>query len=384
MQLLNVNELIPHKKNGFFFDDIEGEPWIAFLESIETSGVIEPIIATQDKVIVSGHQRIRACKALGIDKVWTDIRTFDSEDEILKQLIETNIRQRGVGNTNAVKLGRCIAELERIYGIRNGGDHGNQYTKADGHNVQLAKTQDDLAKELEMSKKQMSRFKSLTDLIPELQDAVQSGQITATTAMGFVKKLSPEEQAQLAEQISGKEKVTGSEVQQYIDELKAAREENAKLRTAISEQGARNAELQHKLENRPQARVEIKEVEVPPADYKTVKAKAKEADDWKANYDRAVKEKQSAVSETLELKSRIRAMENQTAEAKTQFKLEEDSEYFAIRVYDFIKKNGGYVWIFDKINELPEEKRQNFVKAICALDAFTKQMTENIGEYVDG
>lgn len=382
MQLLNVNELIPHKKNGFFFDDIEGEPWIAFLESIETSGVIEPIIATQDKVIVSGHQRIRACKALGIEKVWTDIRTFDSEDEILKQLIETNIRQRGVGNTNAVKLGRCIAELERIYGIKNG---NNQHTGASELNSDPnPKSQSDLAEELKMSERQLRKYKSLTDLIPELQDAVQSGQITATTAMGFVKKLSPEEQAQLAEQISGKEKVTGSEVQQYIDELKAAREENAKLRTAISEQGARNAELQHKLENRPPARVEIKEVEVPPADYKTVKAKAKEADDWKANYDRAVKEKQSAVSETLELKSRIRAMENQTAEAKTQFKLEEDSEYFAIRVYDFIKKNGGYVWIFDKINELPEEKRQNFVKAICALDAFTKQMTENIGEYVDG
>lgn len=377
MQLLNVNELIPHKKNGFFFDDIEGEPWIAFLESIETSGVIEPIIATQDKVIVSGHQRIRACKALGIEKVWTDIRTFDSEDEILKQLIETNIRQRGVGNTNAVKLGRCIAELERIYGIKNG-----RPEKAARNEPVF--TQDNLAEQLDISKAQLKRYKSLTDLIPELQDAVQSGQITATTAMGFVKKLSPEEQAQLAEQISGKEKVTGSEVQQYIDELKAAREENAKLRTAISEQGARNAELQHKLENRPPARVEIKEVEVPPADYKTVKAKAKEADDWKANYDRAVKEKQSAVSETLELKSRIRAMENKTAEAKTQFKLEEDSEYFAIRVYDFIKKNGGYVWIFDKINELPEEKRQNFVKAICALDAFTKQMTENIGEYVDG
>lgn len=56
-----------------------------------------------------------------------------------------------------------------VHGIRNGGDR-----KSDGHNVQV-KNQDDLASELEMSKKQMSRFKSLTDLIPELQDAVQSG-----------------------------------------------------------------------------------------------------------------------------------------------------------------------------------------------------------------
>lgn len=34
-----------------------------------------------------------------------------------EDLIETNIRQRGIGNPNPVKLGRCIKELERIYGI---------------------------------------------------------------------------------------------------------------------------------------------------------------------------------------------------------------------------------------------------------------------------
>ena len=81
-----------------------------------------------------------------------------------------------------MKFGRCIAELERIYGIKNG---NNQFTERDGHNVQ-PKTQDDLAAELEISKKQMSRFKSLTDLIPELQDAVQTGQITATTEFQIV------------------------------------------------------------------------------------------------------------------------------------------------------------------------------------------------------
>ena len=106
----------------------------------------------------------------------------------------TNIRQRGIGNTNPVKFGRCIAELERIYGIKNG---NNQHTGAlELNSNPNKKTQDDLADELGMTKRQLSKYKSLTDLIPELQDAVQSGQITATTAMGFVKKLSPEEQRQ--------------------------------------------------------------------------------------------------------------------------------------------------------------------------------------------
>lgn len=39
---------------------------------------------------------------------------------IIQICIETNIRQRGIGNPNPIKLGRYIKELERIYGVREG------------------------------------------------------------------------------------------------------------------------------------------------------------------------------------------------------------------------------------------------------------------------
>lgn len=89
--------------------------------------------------------------------------------------------QKSKGEIRLLKLGRCIAELERIYGIRNG-SAGKVAKDLDGHNVS-PKTESDLAEQLEISTKQLGRYKSLADLIPELQDAVQSGQITATTAM---------------------------------------------------------------------------------------------------------------------------------------------------------------------------------------------------------
>ena len=143
MRMMDVSKLKPHPKNNYFFDDIEGVNWTAFLESIETSGVIEPIIVNgADLTIVSGHQRVRACKTLGIKQVAVEERHYDSDTEMLKQLIETNLRQRGIGNTNAVKLGRCIVALEEIYGVRNGGDR-----KSGGNKFQL-KTQDDIAAEL--------------------------------------------------------------------------------------------------------------------------------------------------------------------------------------------------------------------------------------------
>lgn len=369
MQLLDINELIPHKKNEYFFDDITGEPWVAFLESIKTSGVIEPIIATQDKVIVSGHQRVKACKKLGIEKVWCDIRTFDSEDEILKQLIETNIRQRGIGNINSVKMMRCERELERIYGIQCGGDH-----KSNGTGFPL-KTQAQLAAESNMSPRQWRNIKNIERLAPEIQDMIEDGKITEKAVRGLYNKLSAEEQRELAKHFADSDKVSSSEIQNYLDELKAAKEENTKLRTALSEQGARNAELQHKLNNRE---VEVREVEVVPDDYKSLKAKAKEADAWRKDYQNEKLKVSEKSKEILGLRDQIEELKSQTAQATSSAKLIEGSVYFVAQCGSFVRDMGGYVWIADKIAELPERERVNFMKAIRAIHDWADALQQNI------
>lgn len=97
----------------------------------------------------------------------------DSIPEI-QTLIET-----GIGNTNPVKFGRCIKELERIYGIKNG---NNQFERvpqvAEGSNV----TQSDLASQFGMSVDTLNRYKQLADSIPEIQTLVETGIVTPTTA----------------------------------------------------------------------------------------------------------------------------------------------------------------------------------------------------------
>lgn len=362
MRMMDVEKLNPHPKNKYFFDDIDGEPWVAFLESIKTSGVIEPIIVSApDLTIVSGHQRVRACQKLGIKQVAVEERSYESEDEILKQLIETNIRQRGVGNTNAVKLGRCIKELERIYGIKNGGDR-----KSDGHNVQV-KTQDDLASELEMSKKQMSRFKSLTDLIPELQDAVQSGQITATTAMGFVKKLSPEEQKKLAESISGQDKVSGKEVEKYVAEIRRLSEENKRLHDD-------NKILSRRAE--PTVIEKTIEVEVIPDDYEETK---KQLQMYRGDNERLNRENKEKVAELSKANELLRELQAPDGEKKVVQSAQESMDNFSIATYDYIRRYGGNVWSFDKWADVPESTRKNFAKAIQMLSAFAQQMADNVG-----
>jgi len=214
-QKLKVDDLIAHKKNDFFFDDIKGDAWTEFVESIKTSGVIEPIVVTQNKVIVSGHQRVRACKLLGIEEIDAEVKIFDSDDEIIKCLIETNIRQRGIGNTNPVKFGRCLKELERIYGIQHGGDRVSNPQNAD------LVTQEDLASQLGMSVDTLKRYKDLADSIPEIQSLVETGIVTPTTARAIMKKLPEFQQKELAEQFAEKgSKVSGREAEEEIKRLK--------------------------------------------------------------------------------------------------------------------------------------------------------------------
>lgn len=56
-----------------------------------------------------------------------------------------------------MKMAKCIIELERIYGIKNGGDR-----KSDGNNFAL-KTQEDLAKQLGIDQRQLIRYKKLNN-----------------------------------------------------------------------------------------------------------------------------------------------------------------------------------------------------------------------------
>lgn len=245
MQLLNINELKPHPRNSEFFDDITGDSWKEFVESIRTSGVIEPIIITQDKVIVSGHQRIRACKELGIKQVLVKINTdYQDEDMILKDLLETNICQRGIGNPNPVKLGRCIKELERIYGIRHGSagkvslDCNNFSLKSDPHN------EEEFADRLGISSRSLQNYKKLADLIPEVEDFLCTGMISPTTAIAIARQLSADDQVGLILGLDATKKYTQREIDKRITDIK---NKNTQLEQKLNRVENENVSLKNKI-----------------------------------------------------------------------------------------------------------------------------------------
>ena len=232
-----VDELKAHPRNDYFFDDIDGEKWEEFLTSVQRNGVYSPLVITPDNVVVSGHQRLRACKASGIKEVKCFVVPFESEDEIIKAMIEINIRQRGVINSPSVKLGRILNELERIYGTESTTGNTKEWRS-----------------KLSISRNIACRSKKLAGMTEEAQQLVEDEVITAQTACELVSKLSDDEQRRFAELVS---EIPGMKlsfndavetVTENFPDSEIVQKLNEKLAKAQNEKSETELELRSKLD----------------------------------------------------------------------------------------------------------------------------------------
>ncbi|MCD3245271.1 ParB N-terminal domain-containing protein [Clostridium botulinum C] len=257
MQMIEISKLKSHPRNQEFFDDIPKERWDDFIKSIVRRGVVEAIVVTQDLLIVSGHQRVKACKEIGILEIPCRITHYPNEDEklhiakedmILEDLICTNIMQRGVGNVNPMKMARCIRELERIYGVKKGGNGSNQYKNLNELNPNYsdeAKSQSDLAKQIGISQDTLLNYKKLNELIPELQSLVETGALKSTTAYKIWAKMPQDEQEKFFNDI-GQEKIkqlTQKKTEQIISEKKQLEDKNKQLQEQLEKEISKEPEV---------------------------------------------------------------------------------------------------------------------------------------------
>lgn len=210
-----------HPKNTEFFDDMSGEKWEDFLQSIRTSGIIEPVVLTQAYVIVSGHQRVRAARELGLKTVPAIVKEYADDTAILKDLLETNLRQRGTICTSNLKSAKIAKTLEEIY--KTDGESGNP------------KTQQELAEKLGISLRSLQYIKALEKIPPELKSLLDDGKVTPTTAIKIIGNLSSDEQSQVIRMLQSTEqkKVTSNAIMNYVAQLRDKDLEIARLKAAL-------------------------------------------------------------------------------------------------------------------------------------------------------
>lgn len=263
-----------------------------------------------------------------------DIRKYENDEQVLKDLIETNIRQRGVGNPNPIKLGRCIKELEKIYGVREG--RPEKLPKVS------AVTQEQLSDMIGISVDTLQNYKKLTELIPELEDLVETGILAPTTATALVKRMTPSEQEDFVKSMDITQKITQKQVQQYINEIK-----------------------------------QLKENPPIPSDYNSTK---RELLDYKNDYNNLKSQFNEKVLELQELRKQIENMKVTEPTEQYNKKLKDSTIFFCSKVADFIEKVGGYVWLSDHLNELPDYERKSYVNAVKTIYAWAENLLSNIND----
>lgn len=375
MQKMKINELIPHPKNNYFFDDMNGEKWNEFLESIKTSGVIEPIVITQNKVIVSGHQRVRACKQLGIEEIMAEIKLYDSDDKIIKDLLETNLRQRGDIGGSSIKMGRIIKELERIYEIKHGGDRSNS------NNVGVETiSQDNLLRQLGLNKETYRQIKSLTTLPQEIQDLIEQGNITTSTASRLIAKLPPEEQEELIATLPTAQKLTQKQVQSYIDQIQSkdkviVERDNQiagyKLKTEkVEEMKKHISELESQLAAQTEPIVKTVIKETIPEDYENLKGIHKQLE---LDYQRQVEKNN-------DLEAKLNLLKESSAKYQASQMISNDCIMLTNKVNRFIRETGGLAYVSSEIQKLDKKDRETFKNAVQSMAAWATNILNCIKE----
>ena len=164
------------------------------MESIERYGILTPLIVRPlpEGVyeIVSGHRRKHAAKQIGYRKVPVIIRVLSDEEAIIS-MVDSNLQRvviRPSEKAFAIKMKYEV--MKQSPGRKKGSREGQK--RKGIRTVQI------LGKETGESPKQIQRYLRITNLVPELLEKLDEGELSFTPAVE-VSSLKTSEQENLSE-----------------------------------------------------------------------------------------------------------------------------------------------------------------------------------------
>lgn len=194
VQNLRLSELFPFKDHPFQIrDDEEMEKMV---DSIKDHGVLTPAIVRPRPEggyeLVSGHRRHRGCTLAGLDTMPCIVREMDDDTAVILMVNSNCQREHILPSERAKAYKMKLEAINRVKGRPN---------KNAGQVVPhfLGKRSTEIVAEgTNESYKQVQRYISLTDLIPDLLDMVDEGQLKLTPAVEL-SSLAPHEQEEVLE-----------------------------------------------------------------------------------------------------------------------------------------------------------------------------------------
>lgn len=229
---LPLSELMPFKNHPF---KVKNDAEMAeLMKSIADSGVLSPALARPKEgggyELISGHRRLAACKALGMDTMPVIVRKLTDEEAVIT-MVDSNLQREHI-----LPSEKAFAYKMKMEALRHQGRTSDQL----GPKL----TVEEIAKGDSAS--QVKRYIRLTNLIPEILQMVDDGRIALTPAVEL-SYLQPSEQemlfsimdcdevtpslsqAQRLRRMGEEQRFTDSAVMQLMSEVKGNQVEYVKV-----------------------------------------------------------------------------------------------------------------------------------------------------------
>ena len=181
---LPLTELTPFKNHPF---KVKNDAEMAeLMKSIADAGVLSPALARPREgggyELISGHRRLAACKALGMDTMPVIVRKLTDEEAVIT-MVDSNLQREHI-----LPSEKAFAYKMKYEALKHQGTSSQVGTKL--------RTDELLAQSSGDSRNQIQRYIRLTNLIPEILQMVDDGKIALTPAVEL-SYLQPSEQEAL-------------------------------------------------------------------------------------------------------------------------------------------------------------------------------------------
>ena len=229
-----IAELFPFRDHPFQVR--EDEELDRLKESIRESGVLVPALARPKKgggyELISGHRRMTACKALGLETMPVIIRDLTDEESIIT-MVDANLQREHI-----LPSEKAFAYKMKYDALKHQGTSSQVGTKL--------RTDEYLAQNSPDSRNQIQRYIRLTNLIPEILDMVDEERIALTpavelsylseaeqhklyTAMCYDDATPSLSQAQRLHRMSQEQQLSEGEITEVLSEVKGNQKEYVRI-----------------------------------------------------------------------------------------------------------------------------------------------------------
>ena len=185
-----LDELHPFKNHPFKI--LNNEEMERMIESIRKVGTITPALARPlpdgGYELISGHRRLAACQALGIETMPVIVREM-SDDEAVIAMVDANLQRETI-----LPSEKAFAYKMKLEAVKHQGVTSRQVGEKLLSVTQVSRDSDD-------SERQIQRYIRLTYLIPELLSMVDDNKIAFNPAVE-ISFLDREEQLTLLDAIN--------------------------------------------------------------------------------------------------------------------------------------------------------------------------------------